>query len=124
MNKQSRKQGLLRTLHYLVMVIFCAYYAGITLFVHHHIVNGVLISHSHPYNIFNPDAQNHNHSANAFRTIDLLTHLQALDIHAVAPLFFFLGLLGIIMAGRAILRCQAAAPLLFHLRAPPFFSVL
>ncbi len=124
MNKRSRKQGFLRTLHYLVMVIFCAYYAGITLFVHHHIVNGVLISHSHPYNIFNPDAQNHNHSADAFKTIDLLTHLQALDTYAATPLFIFLGLLGIIMAGRAILRCKATVPLLFLLRAPPVFSVL
>lgn len=54
-----------------LLVLFMGYWISITYPNHTHVVNGVTISHSHPYTT----NSHHQHSANDFITIDYLTHL-------------------------------------------------
>jgi len=42
-----------KSLGFLLLMLFLGYYGSITLFPHSHIVNGVTIVHSHPYNTDN-----------------------------------------------------------------------
>jgi hypothetical protein len=62
-------------MRYFLLILFLEYYASITSFTHTHIVNGVAIVHSHPYNPFSKDKPvNHQHSANGYVLIQLLSH--------------------------------------------------
>ena len=62
-------------MRYFLLILFLGYYASITSFTHTHILNGVAIVHSHPYNPFSKDKPvNHQHSANGFVLIHLLSH--------------------------------------------------
>jgi len=62
-------------MRYFLLILFLGYYASISSFTHTHIVNGVAIVHSHPYNPFSKDKPvNHQHSANEFVLIHLLSH--------------------------------------------------
>ncbi|NDV65123.1 hypothetical protein [Bacteroides sp. 224] len=65
------KQLYLKILRCLLPVLFISYLAGITLFTHSHVVNGVTIVHSHP---FNEDAE-HSHSTTEFQLIHLLSQV-------------------------------------------------
>ena len=52
---------------YFLLILFLGYFGSITLFSHTHIVDGVSITHSHPYNPFsNEDPSNHAHSKAEF----------------------------------------------------------
>lgn len=55
-----------------LLVLFVGYLAGATLFYHTHIVNGIRITHSHPFSQA-PDTGNHTHTAAGFATIAQLT---------------------------------------------------
>ena len=55
-----------------LLVLFVGYLAGATLFYHTHIVNGIRITHSHPYSQ-TPDTGNHTHTTTGFATIAQLT---------------------------------------------------
>ena len=58
-----------------LLLLFLGYYVSISSFTHTHIVNGVAIVHSHPYNPFSKDKPvNHQHSANGFVFIHFLSH--------------------------------------------------
>ncbi len=57
------------------VLLFVAYMAGITLFTHSHVVNGVTIVHSHP---FSKDAQ-HQHTTSEYQLLDILCHTTATD---------------------------------------------
>jgi hypothetical protein len=62
-NKTSRALGLL------LIPLFIGYYISITCFYHYHLVNGVVIMHSHPYKNapFNKSPfQSHQHSSEAY----------------------------------------------------------
>lgn len=52
-------------------VLFISYMAGITLFTHSHVVNGVTIVHSHPFKKDSP----HSHTTVEFQLIHLLNHV-------------------------------------------------
>lgn len=63
---------LLRSIaKYFLPVLFISYIGCISLFTHTHVVNGVTIVHSHPYN---PKAH-HAHTATEFQLIHVLSHL-------------------------------------------------
>jgi hypothetical protein len=62
-------------MRYFLLILFLGYFGSITLFTHTHIVNGVAIIHSHPYNPFSKDKPvNHQHSENGFILIHFLSH--------------------------------------------------
>ncbi len=55
-----------------LLVLFCSYTGGITLFMHRHIVGGYTVIHSHPYKSA-PDTAEHTHTAQQFGTIAALS---------------------------------------------------
>jgi hypothetical protein len=57
-----------------LLALFLSYTANTTLFVHIHIVNGRLISHSHFYRGI-PDNPGHEHSSAQYQTIAFLSYL-------------------------------------------------
>lgn len=57
------------------MILFIWFYVSISFFTHTHIVNGVVVVHSHPYNPFSKDKPvNHDHSKNGYILIHFLSH--------------------------------------------------
>lgn len=54
-------------------ILFILHLGGITLFNHSHVVNGVVIVHSHPY------SGEHNHTEKAIETIFFLSEIVSLD---------------------------------------------
>lgn len=55
-----------------LMVVFCSYYAGISMFSHTHIANGTSIVHSHL-----GGAAEHDHSDSQYSVIDILSSFQS-----------------------------------------------
>ena len=71
-----------------LMMIFCSYYAGISMFSHTHITNGSSVVHSH----LGGGAQ-HDHSDSQYAVIDILSNFQsecAVDFFCAATPFFLL----------------------------------
>ncbi len=101
-------------------VLFVSYMAGITLFTHSHVVNGVTIVHSHPFK----KGAGHSHTTNEVQLIHHLSHVLATDA-GIAPVSFSYIPIYIIVLATAVLcfghtrRCAG----LIHLRAPPVASV-
>ena len=56
----------------ILLVIFCSYFAGISLFSHTHIANGSSIVHSHL-----GGGEEHSHSESQYAVIDILTDFQS-----------------------------------------------
>ena len=63
-----------KILKYFLLLLFLEYYGSITLFNHAHIIDGVTIVHSHP---FNSDKANDQHTKNLYVLINLLSNLLA-----------------------------------------------
>lgn len=62
----------------LLLILFIAFYGSVTLFIHTHNINGVVIVHSHPYNPFSgKHPGDHHHSAKELIYIQLLSHFVA-----------------------------------------------
>ncbi len=55
-----------------LMVIFCSYYAGISMFSHTHIANGSSVVHSHL-----GGTADHDHSDSQYAVIDILSQFQS-----------------------------------------------
>ena len=71
-----------------LMMIFCSYYAGISMFSHTHIANGSSVVHSHL-----GGTADHDHSDSQYAVIDILSHFQsesAVDCLGVPSPFFLL----------------------------------
>lgn len=65
-------RGIKRTICALcLLALFVAYQASITAFTHVHYVNGVLITHSHPFH------NQHSHSTDSLIVIGLLSHFSS-----------------------------------------------
>ena len=64
----------------ILLVIFCSYFAGISLFSHTHIANGSSIVHSHL-----GGTAEHNHSDSQYAVIDMLSNFQSET--AVEPVY-------------------------------------
>ncbi len=79
-----------KIMRYFLLILFLGYYASIFSFTHTHIVNGIAIVHSHPYNPFSKDEPvNHQHSTNGFILIHILSHF----LTTVLFLVFSIGIL-------------------------------
>ena len=56
----------------LLLIMFCCYLSGISLFSHTHIVNGTSVVHSHL-----GGNSEHQHSESQYAVIDILSHFQS-----------------------------------------------
>ena len=82
-----------KIMRYFLLILFLGYYVSISSFTHTHIVNGVAIIHSPPYNPFSKDKPvNHQHSANGFILIHFLSHF----LTTVLFLAFSIGILKVV----------------------------
>lgn len=61
----------------LLLLLFVGYYSSVTLFFHAHLVNGVVVVHSHPFqkSTGNGPTQSHSHSSSALVLIQHLNQL-------------------------------------------------
>lgn len=96
-----------------LLVLFALYWCGITLFTHSHVVNGVIVVHSHPYNV------EHSHTPAQLETVFFLSLLQASgDLSEAGELPFWLIPLGVIVfAGASAVSVRPARNILT--RGPP-----
>jgi len=82
-------------MRYFLLILFIGYYGSITLYTHTHILNGVTIVHSHPFNSgTQKNPIKHQHTANGFLLIQFLSHF----LTTVSFLTFSIGVL------KAVLR--------------------
>ena len=63
-----------------LLLLFCCYYSGISMFSHVHLVNGSSIVHSHL-----GGGNEHSHSDSQYAVIDMLSHFQS---ECAVDLFF------------------------------------
>jgi hypothetical protein len=68
-----------------LLLLFIGYYGCITLFYHSHLVNGHLITHSHPYKHSSP-FEKHSHSGKAYLLIDQLNKINCEEASFTSPL--------------------------------------
>ena len=110
------KQLYLNILKWFLPVLFISYMAGITLFTHSHVVNGVTIVHSHPFK----KGSEHSHTTVEFQLIHLLNHVLTTD-NGLLPVFTaaVLSLLCILIARPQSTRYCRPCPGIISLRAPP-----
>lgn len=69
-----------------LLILFCCYYSGISMFAHVHVSHGSSIVHSH----LGGDAE-HDHSDSQYAVIDILSHFQsegAVTFHSTECPFF------------------------------------
>ena len=108
-----RYQGLAIAL----LSIFLLYWAGITFFTHSHVVNGVVIVHSHPFNT------EHSHTATSLETIFFLSSVSALQANTfgnhVVALFVLLAIFLVCPCSPALVSFVSEDNLL---RGPPSAS--
>lgn len=69
------KRLYLNIMKWFLPVLFISYMAGITLFTHSHVVNGVTIVHSHPFK----KGVEHSHTTVEFQLIHFLNHFQTTE---------------------------------------------
>lgn len=70
-----------------LLLLFCCYYSGISMFSHVHIMNGASVVHSH----LGGNAE-HEHSESQYAVIDILSHFQteaAVDHHLTGSPFTY-----------------------------------
>ena len=96
-------------------LLFLTYWGGVTLFTHSHVVNGVIIVHSHP------SKAGHLHTEGQAETIFFLDHYVAPGVPmTLATIPCFCALLGLLVV---LYRTRLCLPRMrdgICLRAPPF----
>ncbi len=58
----------------LLLALLVSYMVGVTVFVHSHDVDGIMVTHSHPFT-----SANHSHSSSQVQSIALLSHFYGLE---------------------------------------------
>lgn len=109
-------EKLRRILKIFLPLLFITYLGGITLFTHSHVVNGVIIVHSHPFK------GQHEHTEVQLETIFFLSSFIASSVPelivAALVFLFLLRVLGIPAVER--IKCTKSDGGI-NLRAPPVF---
>ncbi|MDR2382892.1 MAG: hypothetical protein LBD76_03290 [Prevotellaceae bacterium] len=100
-----------------LLLLFCCYRVSITCFVHSHIVNGRLITHSHPYRGV-PDNPGHSHNAAQLLLIEFLSHIVIMSVVLAAIAHVFSGKIFLRQTSCAFI-CKHAGICSYSLRAPP-----
>ena len=92
------KRLYLNIMKWFLPVLFISYMAGITLFTHSHVVNGVTIVHSHPFK----KGVEHSHTTVEFQLLHFLTHFQVFFLYLPhSSLYCFVRFCGV-RSGRGI----------------------
>ena len=107
-------EDLRRIMRFFLPMLFLMYWGGITLFAHSHVVNGVIMVHSHPFKAA------HQHTQAEAETIFFLAHYSASSLPLLEPAvlcFFFL--LGVLAIPRTVSLSLPLAKDGIRLRAPP-----
>jgi hypothetical protein len=114
------KTSINNILKFALLLLFVVYYGSITLFMHSHTVNGITISHSHPYKPFSDqNDESHSHTPEGFLVIQLLSGFMAITAFLYIVLAFFFPLVSTVLA-KAYSRASSNNGIcLAQLRAPP-----
>ncbi len=96
-----------------LLVLFVAYQASITAFTHVHYVNGVIITHSHPFH------GKHTHSKSELLVIGRLSTFQAPEVDVYQELHPMRALLAVLEAERLTPLVKGELKQNISLRAPP-----
>ena len=95
-------------------LVFILYWGGITLFAHSHVVNGVIIVHSHPFKA------GHQHTPSEAETILFLDHYAMPAVPPLEPAWLcFSILLALLAIPRTVRLCLPQDEDGIRLRAPP-----
>jgi hypothetical protein len=100
-----------------LLALLCSYMICITYFAHAHVINGQLVTHSHPYKGA-PDNPGHSHTTAQFISIALLSYFVTLGVAFAGLACMLFGKLFI----RKVFRTYFGQPLQlrpYALRAPP-----
>lgn len=97
-------------------LLFVFYWGGITLFSHSHVVNGVIVVHSHPFKA------GHTHSEGGLETIFFLAHFNTSGEEIIShPFISGLFLLCVFLIPALQAGVNSLPSQVVSLRAPPFF---
>ena len=99
-----------------LLTLFLAYQVAVTAFTHVHIVNGVMIVHSHP-----SSNKHHTHTTGQVISIAHLSTIQTLEAAAGIPITVDRPLLYVLKYQTNTFRAKAPHTHCVHLRAPPFY---
>lgn len=89
---------------YFLPLLFLTYWGGVTLFTHSHVVNGVIMVHSHPFKA------GHQHTSGQAETILFLDHYEASSVPVLlAAVPCFCALAGLAGGGAPHAPLPAAA---------------
>lgn len=108
------KRLFINSMKYLLIVIFAYYYVGNTAFIHTHLVNDYLVTHSHP---FFPGAH-HSHSETGLETVAIFNAICMESALYMPVVPFVLCFLGVIYSQNRV-KAATGPFRLFHLRSPP-----
>jgi len=100
----------------LLLTLFLTYQVSITLFTHVHIVNGVMIVHSHP-----SSGKHHTHTTGQVISIAHLSTIQTLEAGVQIEVTVFRPVLYVLEYKTDTFRAKALCTQSIHLRAPPFY---
>ncbi|MDE6799092.1 hypothetical protein [Bacteroides caecimuris] len=110
----SKRKYILTPL--LLLTLFLTYQVSITLFTHVHIVNGVMIVHSHP-----SSGKHHTHTTGQVISIAHLSVIQTLEAEAPTEVSVFRPVLYVLEYKTNTFRAKAPYTQCVRLRAPPFY---
>ena len=99
-----------------LLVLFVAYQTSITAFTHVHYVNGVLITHSHPFH------GKHTHSKSELVVIGRLSTFQSPEVDVYEELHPMRMLLAMLEAEKLTSLVKEEWGQVVSLRAPPAFA--
>lgn len=123
---QETKRYILQFIRFSLFFIFAGYYFSISAFYHSHLVDGVLITHSHPIFDFlkhGSGTESHSHSASSLQNIQQLSEISCdLDsVHAMPSNSF--GEEGELVTTLCSQPFSRTLPQKIQLRAPPASSL-
>lgn len=96
------------------LLLFVSYLGGLTLFTHTHVVNGVIIVHSHP------GKAGHIHTTGQIETVFFLSHfLTSGEVVSSCPLSLYLSLCFSLLIPSLPRQIHDGNSKIIRLRAPP-----
>ena len=101
-------------LPFFLLTLFTVYQASISMFTHVHYVNGVMITHSHPFD------GKHKHTKSELLVIDRLSHAVTLENHITYDFKPFFRVLFSLEQERLLAHVSQSFFQIPSFRAPPF----